>query len=443
MGDKDSWPVNVSDLAILRELFRRQREIAQAPVMAERAQLWTRHASLERARPMILAETGGVLDELIPLATLRCQEPWARQMERDLRELIFRHEQVDDDAVVLPWIQYGWAVAVGDFGVTTELVHGANEGRLGSYHWDPPIKDLDKDFDRLHFRALSVNREKTAAWAAFLTEHFGDILPVRLRASYWWTTGLTWTAINLIGLEPLMLALYDNPAGLHRLMAFLRDECLHFLDWFEREGLLTLNNENDYVGSGSQGWTTELPQTGESLNGWRGSNGKNSESVPSGESVEKPARLRDLWGLSESQETVGVSPQMFEEFVFPYQLPVISRFGLSYYGCCEPLHQRWQVIKRIPNLRRVSISPWCDQEKMAAALGGDYIFCRKPNPALISTGRFDEDAIRADLRATLRAVGSQPLELVMKDVHTLNHAPGRLGRWVALAREVCAERGNR
>jgi hypothetical protein len=433
----DPWPVVSNDIKILRDLYKRQRDIAQDPVMAERAHLWTRHASLDSARPMILAETCGVLDELIPLSTLRCEESWARQMERELRELIFRYEHVRDDFVILPWIQYGWSVDIGDFGVTTELVRGNNEGKLGSYHWDPPIKDLDKDFNKLHFRELSVDREKTTAWGTFLEEHFCDIMPVRLRAGYWWTTGLTWTAINLIGLEPLMMAMYDNPAGLHRLMAFLRDECLHFLDWFEREGLLTLNNENDYVGSGSQGWTTEL-----GVNGSNGFNGKeNQKSVPSVKSVEKFVHLQDLWGLSESQETVGISPKMFEEFIFPYQLPVISRFGLSYYGCCEPIHNRWHVVKRIPNLRRVSISPWCDQEKMAAELGRDYIFCRKPNPAMISTGRFDEDTIRDDLRTTLRIVGSAPLELVMKDVHTLNNEPLRLGRWVDLAREVCTEFG--
>jgi hypothetical protein len=233
-----------------------------------------------------------------------------------------------------------------------------------------------------------------------------------------------------------MMAMYDNPQDLHRLMAFLRDECIHFIEWFERKGLLTLNNEADYVGSGTQGWTTELPSATENRRP-RAGDGNDGTGV-----VGQPSpvvQLKDLWGLSESQETVGISPKMFEEFIFPYQLPVIERFGLSYYGCCEPIHNRWHVIKRIRNLRRVSISPWCDQEQMAADMGRDYIFCRKPNPAMISTERFDEDAIREDIRATLRAAGDTPLEFAMKDVHTLNDEPMRLGRWVDLARETCAE----
>lgn len=421
MSDIYSWPINPDDIRILRGLFQRKRELAQDPVMAERRQLWTDHASLRSQRPMILAETQGVVDELVPISTLQCREEWAQKLERGLRELIFRCEQVQDDFVVEPWIEYQWEVTIGDFGVETVLVRGDNAGKLGSYHWDPPIKDLDKDFDRLHFRSLSVDREKTLAWRDLLEEQFGDILPVRMRSNYWWTTGLTWTAINLLGLDRLMLSMYDNPAGLHRLMAFLRDEFMYFLDWFEDGKLLSPNNENDYIGSGSVGYTTELPQHGREDG--------------------NPALIRDLWGLSESQETVGVSPKMFEEFVFPYQQPIISRFGLSYYGCCEPLHSRIQIIKQIPNLRRVSVSPWCKQEAMVEELGEAYIHCRKPSPTLVSTDIFDEEAIREDVRTTLRIAAGCPLELVMKDVHTLNDQPLRLGRWVALAREVCGEFG--
>lgn len=413
------WTVDSNDVRVLRDLYRRQREMSQDPVMAERRESWTRHASLDSPRAMFLAETSGVLNECVPASLLQCHEPWARNMEWGLRDLIFRYESVGDDYVVEPRIRYHWFVEEGSFGVQTEHRRGENDGRLGSYKVDPPIKDLDHDLDKLHFREMRVDREKTARWATLLNELFGDILPVVLRGSYWWTTGLTITAIDLIGLEQLMIAMVQNPAGLHRLMAFLRDEYMHYLDWFEAEGLLTPNNEDDYVSSGSIGYTRELP----------------------GPDAAKgaPVRVSDLWGLSESQETVGVSPRMFEEFVFPYQVPIISRFGLSCYGCCEPIHQRIKIIKRLPNLRRLSVSPWCDQDVMAAELGKDYIFCRKPSPTQISMSVWDEDAIREDVRATMRAARGCPLEFAMKDVHTLSDQPWRLGRWVTLAREVCAE----
>ena len=55
----------------------------------------------------------------------------------------------------------------------------------------------------------------------------------------------------------------------------------------------------------------------------------------------------------------------------------------------------------------------------------------------ISTGVWDEAAIRRDERATLQAAHGCNLEFAMKDVHTLANQPWRLGRWVAIAREEC------
>jgi hypothetical protein len=413
------WTVDPQDVTLLRDLYRRQRDIAQDPIMQVRKSQWKAHSALQSFQPMFLAETQGVLDELIPLKSLQCHEPWARGIERQLRDLIFRYEHVGDDYVVEPWINIGWQIETGNYGFDIAKVRAENDGKLGSYHWDPPIKDMQNDLGKLCDRSLQVDREMTSLWKTFLEDLFGDILPVRIRAAYWWTTGLTSTAIDLIGMETLMTAMYDDPAGLHRLMSFLSDETMHYLDWFEREGLLTLNNENDYVGSGGIGYTDCLPCSTSRSDG--------------------PAQLKDMWGLSESQETVGVSPAMFEEFVFQYQVPITNRFGLVYYGCCEPIHNRIKIIKRLPNLRSLSVSPWCNQELMADELGTNYIFCRKPNPALISTEHFDEATIRDDVRSTLRAAGGRcPLEFAMKDVHTLNNEPLRLGRWVALAREVCA-----
>lgn len=409
--------ITVKDRKVLRELARRVAEIAASPVMKERVELWTRHASLDSKRPMILAETVGVLEELIPESDYQCTGDWARDLERDLRNRIFVHEQVGDDSVITPTIECRWQINVGDYGVVPEKHTTAGDKRT-SYRWDPPIKDLDDDFDKLHQRELSVDQEATHRQAAKLDDVFGDILEVRLRGNPWWTMGLTWKAVDLVGLDRFMLHMMDNPAGVHRLMAFLRDDHLNMIEWAESEGLLTLNNENQYVGSGSLGYTDELPQ----------------DDWSEGDKV----RIKDIWGLSESQETVGVSPDMFGEFIFPYQLPVIEKFGLSYYGCCEPVHERWNLIQQIPNLRRVSISPWCDQEIMADALGQDYIFCRKPNPAIISTDNWDKEAIRADIQETMDVAGDCPLEIVMKDVHTVADEPRRLGRWVQIAREVTA-----
>lgn len=400
-----------SERDTLRALAGTVRTYAELPVMAARRRLWYAHNALTPERPLILCFPEGAWDELLPHDTLVCTTPFARQIELDLRRKIYWAEQINDDNTLEPYFPLPWAVNPGDFGVHIEQTQGENRG---SYVWDPPVKDLNTDLGKLQRRRPVVDRTATMEQAAQLNECFGDLLPVALGGTNcWWTCGLTWEAIKLIGLEQLMLAMYDNPDGLHRLMAWLRDEHLGFLQWCEREGLLAVNNRNGYTGSGGVAYTHELPQAD-----WQPGT---------------PARLKDLWGFAESQETVGVSPQMFAEFILPYQMPLLACFGLNCYGCCEAVHERWDYLKTIPRLRRVSISPWCDQHRMAAALGTNYVFSHKAHPAAICVS-FDEAAILRDLRETRTIARDCVLEVIMKDTHTVQGQPWRITRWVELAR---------
>ncbi len=410
-----------ADLEILRTLARRKREVAEHPVNLERKESWYRLDRGDPGRPMILAEHGSICDARSPMSSvvLQCTDPWARGMEWYMRYELYCFETLQDDHVMEADLRVGWNINATGYGVAPVAHTAADYDGMGARNWDPALKDLDADFDKLQQRTFSVDREATLAAKEKMEAIFGDILQVRLRSSFWWTFGMTIVAIDLIGLEGLMLAMYDNPAGLHRLMKFLHDDHLAFAQWAEREGLLTLNNENDYIGSGSMGYAHDLPREG----------------LAPGAS----ARMKDLWLLLESQETVGVGPELFEEFIFPYQQSLAQHFGKVYYGCCEPVHTRWHVLKRLPNLARVSVSPWADEAFMARELGRDYVYSRKPNPALISTARFDEEAILADLRRTLTTAHDCRVELIMKDVHTLNNEPERLPRWVELARQASAE----
>ena len=423
MPAKPGWKWNAHDVEILRALARRKRELTGHPVNAERRESWLALHGLKPVRPMILAEWGGVRDPLKPCnPELQCVEEWARNLESGLRTEQWVFDTLQDDHVIEPWIGSSWFVECSDYGVKADVHEGDNAGHLGARRWDPPLRNLREDFAKLQPRTFSVDRERTEAWKRHLEQVFDGILPVCRRGGYWWTLGMTIEVIFLIGLEPLMLYMYDDPEGLHRLMAFMRDEYLRYIDWLEREGLLNLNQANDYTGSGTLGYVPDLPAAD-----WKPG---------------MPARARDQWVLLESQETVGVGPELFEEFIFQYQQPIAERFGLLYYGCCEPINTRWEVVRRFSNLRAVSVAPLCDQRFMAKAMGNRYVFSRKPNPTLISTGRFDEGLIRQDLQTTIKICRAHgcPLEVIMKDVHTLNNEPDRLARWVALARDCLATR---
>ncbi|HEY0868292.1 MAG TPA: hypothetical protein VGE01_12975 [Fimbriimonas sp.] len=400
------------DREVLRRLASRVREVSELPEMEERRRLWYEHNALRSQKPMILCFPEGAWCELITGEDLACEGEWARSHEWQLRSKLYWWDHIRDDHVLEPLYEVAWHVDEGDLGVQIPKTHGEHRG---SYIWEPPIQEIERDLPKLHFRQPRVDRTKSLAEKEALEGIFGDLLEVRHEGPYWWTAGLTWRAIELIGLQPLMIAMIDDPEGLHRLMGWLRDEHLAMMRWFEAEGLLTVNNRHHYTGSGGVGYTTELP-----ARDYRGH-----------------ARLKDRWGFAESQETVGCSPEMFAEFVLPYQIPLLEQFGLNCYGCCEPVHQRWKYIREVPRLRRVSVSPWCDQEFMAEALGRDVIFSRKPNPVLVCTN-FDEDLIRRDLRHTVETASGCNLEIILKDTHTVQNEPWRITRWVEIALEEAA-----
>lgn len=406
------------DRSVLRGLAARRVESANSPVNIERRNAW--HALDEGGpgmRPMVLAEASGCGAAIPELAnpTLECTEPDARGLEQWMRWEQWRFDSLQDDHVVEPFFNTAWKIRISDFGINVPVQRGEYDGHMGSAHWDPPIKDLDRDLHLLKPRTFTVDREGTLQKKAELEALFGDILPVRIRGAQWWTAGLTNQTVSLHGLDSFMLSMYDNPDGVHRLMKFLCDDFLALTEGLEREGLLTLNNENDYIGSGSEGYTRALPHPGK----------------PAGPA----SRREDLWVLLESQPTVGVGPLQYEEFVFPYHLRIAEVFGRTYYGCCEGLQNLMPILRRLPNLKRVSVSPWADQAKMAAECGRELVFSRKPIPTLISTERFDEAAIRKDLRDTMAVARSCRLEIIMKDVHTLGGDGTRLSKWVRIARE--------
>jgi hypothetical protein len=404
--------VSSRDRQIIREHARRVAEVAAWPAQAEKRRLWLSHNALGQTRPLIFADPENAWYELIPSDQLRCESNLARLWEFKLLKELYWAEKIKDDRVVEPYFTTYYVFDETGWGLEPKLIGGEDDG---AYRWESPLKSY-ADLDKLSFRNLRVNYAKTQRLFELARDVLGDILDVRLEGVWWWSHGMTSDLILLRGFERVLFDMYDNPAGLHRLMAFLRDENLARLDSLEREGLLSLNNGGDFVGTGGYGWSAELPSAG--FDG-------------------KTVRPRDMWGFCESQETVGVSPKLFEEFVFAYQLPILERFGLNIYGCCEPLDTRFDIIQRIPRLRKVTVSPWSNAEKMAERIGSRYVYSRKVPPAEISEADIDEDGIRKGLRTMLEAASRNDcrVEILMRDVLTLSWNPDHIIRWVQIARE--------
>jgi hypothetical protein len=330
-------------------------------------------------------------------------------MRRSIRQV----EELNDDLVLEPVYRLGWVISMSDYGVPIQAVHAIDErGSDVAYHYNHPIQSV-ADIDRLRPRTWQVDHAETQRRLTLLQEAFGDILPVTLHGVDSFLAALTSDLFRLVGNDRLLAWTYDEPEALHRIMRYLCDDRSAYYTWLERKGLLGLNNTSQLVGSGSPGFTTALPAadyTGQT-------------------------RLKDLWIWMESQETTMISPRMFARLFLPYMAEVSRLFGLSYYGCCEPVHDRWEaIIAAIPNIRAVSISPWCDQKAIAEKLGKQVVFSRKPRPWPISGSAPDWVALREDIDETLAAARDCNLEIIYRDVYRIEGDRPRLRKWVELVR---------
>jgi hypothetical protein len=431
-----------AERTVLRDLARQVMDIAGRPDQEAKRKRWIAHNGLRDPVPLICCFPEGSWLECIPNSTLQCTTPLLRGWEKRMRMALFVHDVLQDDQVVDPVFNITVDVRGGGWGIseTIRMAEGDRElwapenlyylhhaldvtlpSRLhvGAYHSDPPLKNPE-DIEKLVPGRVTFNAAASQSWLDTARDLFGDILPVRQRAWFWTGCSPGADAVQLRGMERLMLDVYDRPEWVHRLVRFLCENTAVRLDRLEAEGRLHLNNESEWVGTGGIGYSDELP-------------------APCFDPAH--VRLRDIWGLSQGQDLVSFSPAMIEEFFVPYLVPVMARFGLNCYGCCEPMHDKIAVVRKIPNLRRLSISPWADVKSCAEQLGDSVVFSWKPNPASLSTERVDEAAIRRELVESLTVTRRNGciVEVLMKDLHTVQGDPRRLSRWVELAKQARAE----
>lgn len=406
-GQAGELNISPVDRDLLRELAEQVADRAALPLQGEKRSLWQKHNDLETTRPVVFCDPENGWNEIITEEQLACSGTLARRWEVVLRKELFWSDRLQDDKVIEPYFDLGYTCTEDDWGVHWQQ----RGGHGGSYIWEPALKEVD-DVKKLHPPKFEVDFETTNATVSLARAVFGEVLTVRLLGIWWWSFGLTLDLSLWRGLEQIMLDMFDRPQFIHELMTILRDGYLQKLEYLEQNNLLS-SNVDQYVGSGGFGYTNALPSP---VDG-------------------HPVSTNEMWGFCESQETVGVSPEMFSEFIYPYQIPFLEKFGLNCYGCCEPLDVRWNIIKTAPNLRRVSVSSWADIAKMAELLEDKYLFSWKPSPADLARRNIDEGKIREKIRRALIIAKDCNLEIIMKDNHTIGKNPENLVRWVQIVRE--------
>ena len=414
---QNTQAVTAAERTRVRDLAKTFLDYAARPEMAERTALWYAHNELKGPRPMVVFEAWPVLGEFMP--PLACQSPLAREIESQLLEQIVMHDAIGDDKVITPEFHVGMDIHLREYDMDVSRRHAADDkGRQLGFQVDYPITDLVAQLPRLKPSVYRVDRESTRAHKAAVEEVIGDLMPVRIENnSQTWYGAVSGRLVMLMGMERMFLEMIEHPEAVKELFHFVVEDMLGYLRWQQREGLLTPNNANQYAGAGSYGFSRELrPVPGQ-------------------------VKLADLWGNLNSQETVGLSPAMFEEFAFPAYGRLAEEFGLIYYGCCEPVHDIWdRCLSRLPHLRKVSISPWCDEAFIGERLrGAPVIYSRKPSPNYIGVGQFDEQAFSAHVAQTLRAARGCRLEIIFRDIYALDGDLTKPARAVAVVRKLIDE----
>ncbi len=405
----------------LRQLAKRQAEIAALPVMQRRQQQWTNmNDAVPGARPLFVIESWTFDRDFLPDSLLECTSDYGKRWERHFLRNIRHQEILGDDHVCPATLDLGWHVWSNEFGIEIPTEYKKDsEGVVTGYHFTCPITDLSQGFDMVKPTTFGVDRESTLAEKTFLEETFGDILPVTIRSGVYGQTCLTQRLMRLMSMETFFMAMYDCPDKLHGIMALLRDNAIRMCRWAEAESLLVLNNGNQCTCGTCFNFTTQLPRR---------------QVVPG------QVKLSDMWAGMDSQETVGVSPELFHEFCFPYYRDLAAMFGFVYWGCCEPVDPIWPLsISQLPNLKAVSISRWANQRYMAEQLAGTgIVYSRKPNPNLLGvSAHLDEAAWAAEIRETLECVAGKnvPLEFVVRDVYSFHGNLANAHRAVEIARQ--------
>ncbi len=415
--------ISEKDKTIIRDLAKKVADIASLPVHKEKSDMWMKLNRLERVRPLIHVQAiaQSIWVELIPDDQLQTIGPFCRGQEMALRRKIycwenFPDDRVVDDVVECPIIIRGDSQSTG-FGLQGDIERPKE--RFGAWAIKPVIVE-EEDMDKIDTQPkVWVDWERTQQNYQRLCDLYDGTLRVEKRGrSFFWFSPID-KFIRWRGIEQMFVDLVERPEWVHEILERMTNALLSGIEQIEELDALSRSNGNTMLGSGGYGWTDELPQS--DFDGTH-------------------VRIKDLWARAATQIfTEEISPEMHDEFAIRYEKRLLERFGLACYGCCEPLHKKMHIVRKIKNLRRVSMSPWVNIEMASAALGRDYVYTHKPNPTIISMHVWEPELARSELRDAFEKTRDNILEVNFQDLHTVRDEPYRLTEWTQIAMQLAEE----
>ncbi len=399
-------PVSATDKQTLRTLAQRYGEIASLDIQRERIERYEKTNALEDVRPVVLIDEvpwGEIEDD--PLLCVCSDE--ARWLERRLRYTLYQWEHFQVDLALPPAFRVPRRRRSSGTGVQVEETRV--EGDSGTHICAHEYKDVlqtEDDLERLQLPVIRYDREATEKMAELACDVFDGIMPVELSGcslqfSIWDDVA------RLRGVDNLLMDLAVRPDFMHKTAQRFTEIAEATFRQFEELDLL---DPNPMLLHCTVGCSKELPA----------------------DDFEGKVRPRDVWGRCAAQIFGAVSPAMHDEFDLAYNEILFGACGLVYYGCCEPMDNKIDILRRrFKNLRKVSITPWADPERAAGQMGRDLVMAAKPNPAFVSSRRFDPKPVEEEITGYLEACRRHgtPCEFVLKDISTIANNPDNLTQW--------------
>lgn len=400
----------------IREYARRYRELCGSAQQQKKREHWRDLNSFACDKPLIYVRQVPY-NEFFDYSMIKSEDPLLREAETFFATAVEYQQHLNDDFIYEPWYSL-WATHTRPsemrWGVPCSLDEKPSANGAAAYH--AVIRD-EEDIEKLNPVARhEINEQATALRYEKLADAFGDIVDVFVNRagllSSMWNMDISTDLAKIRGLEQIMWDCYDRPEWLHRLLGRMQKAILdnHAQTMAARDFSLA-NHQNQCMP-----YCRELADPSPAVKG---------------------IDTRHLWGFMASQETTTFGPELFSEFMLEYQKPIMALYGLTAYGCCEDLTHKIPLLKQIPNLRRIAVTPWANLEQCAAQIGGDYVISYRPNPSdMIATG-LDEEHIRKTMRnafAIFKHYGCV-FDITLKDVQTISGKPQNLLRWTDIVRE--------
>ncbi|MFO7636483.1 MAG: hypothetical protein R6W96_04165 [Clostridia bacterium] len=419
---RNEGTIGKGDRAILRDLAQAYRGFTLLPEQKQTAEAWKDLNDLHPLRPMvyIFQIPWHEMDVNGELA-LRTSHPLARKMEEHLRRSIYQFTHMRGD-MVLPDVLYSPLSMTGtSFGIREEAEYArTDEGNpVCSRHFHIQIQCME-DVGKISMPHVKVDWEQSKRDEQALSDALGGILEVRMRGTSASVCNAWDELIRYTGVTEGLTALHENPELVHAAISRMTKAYMERIRQWEELGALASNNGPFLAGNGGYGFTRQLPGGMEKTLG---------------------TRTMEMWGGAMSQIFSDVSPAMHDTFALHYEKQFMELFGLNYYGCCEPLHGKMEVVKKIPRLRKISMSPWADPGKGAMQMKGDHVFSYKPSPSLLAMDVFSPEECREEIRRVLWHAKEHncPVEVILKDISTVRYEPRRLWEWADMAMEAVRE----